>query len=262
MKPPLPALFISHGMPVMAVDPGTTGQFLADLAGQLPRPRAIVCISAHLEGVCALLTSDIRPETIHDFGGFSPELHRRQYPAPGDPALADRLVHMLRKAGLESQTLPDRGLDHSAWVPLSLMYPQADIPVVQLSIQTGEPPGYHYRLGSALEPLRREGLLILASGGATHDLAAMADYPRSAPPAPHAEAFDQWLEATITSGNIDQLLDYQRAAPAAGRNHPFPCEHFLPLLVAAGAGGPSATGRRLHRHFEYGVLSLAAYRWD
>jgi 4,5-DOPA dioxygenase extradiol len=256
----LPAIFISHGMPGMALDPGPTGHFLAELPLRFRRPRAIVCVSAHLEGTLALVTADTRPATLHDFGGFSPALHAMAYPAPGDPALAGEVAALLRKAGFKAKRLADRGLDHGAWVPLSLMYPKADVPVVQLSVQTGEPPGYHLALGQALAPLRDDDVLIMGSGGATHDLAAMADRRRGDPPADYAEAFDNWLATTITTGATDTLLNYRQAAPEAGRNHPYPAEHFLPLLVAAGAGNGHAT--RLHRHFEYGVLSLAAYRWD
>lgn len=258
----LPAVFISHGMPSMALAPGPTGRFLASLPAHMARPRAILCISAHLEGTRALLTTDSRPETLHDFGGFGTALHAIRYPAPGHPKLAERIVALLRGSGIPAAPLPDRGFDHGAWVPLSLMYPEANIPVIQLSIQTGEPPVYHFALGRALAPLRAEGLLILASGGATHDLSAMPDHPRTAPPEPYAEAFDAWLENVITAGEIDALQNYRQSAPHAEQNHPYPHEHFLPLMVAAGAATPSTAGRRLHRHFEYGVLSLAAYRWD
>ena len=258
----LPVLFISHGMPSMALDPGPTGRFLADWARNSPRPRAIVCISAHLEATQALMTADVRPTTLHDFGGFAPALHTLEYPAPGDPILAGRMVAMLQKSGIQSALLPDRGLDHGAWVPLSLMFPEADIPVIQLSVQTDEPPEYHYALGRALAPLRNEGVLIAGSGGATHDLAAMVGHRRNDPPAPYAEAFDRWLEDAVTSGDSETLLGYRQSGPAADRNHPYPAEHFLPLLVAAGAGAQAPCGTRLHHRFEYGVLSLAAYQWD
>ena len=156
----LPAIFISHGMPSMAVDPGPTGRFLSRLPQGIEHPRAIVCISAHLEGTQALVTVSARPETIHDFSGFSKALHAMRYPAPGDPTLAVQIVAMLQKAGIEAQGLDDRGLDHGAWVPLSLMYPQADVPVVQLSVQTDATPEYHLALGRALAPLRDDKVLV------------------------------------------------------------------------------------------------------
>lgn len=258
----LPSIFISHGMPLMAIEPGPTGRFLADLPRHFDRPQAIVCISAHLEGAHPLVTADAWPETIHDFGGFSPDLHAMRYPVPGAPELAGAIVTMLKDSGFQAKPLMNRGLDHGTWVPLSLMYPKAGIPVVQLSVQTDESPACHLALGHALTPLRDDHILILASGGATHDLAAMPGHRRSDPPTTDAEAFDRWLETIITTGRTDLLLNYRQSAPAAERNHPYPAEHFLPLLVAAGAGGPSNPGTRLHRHFEYSVLSLAAYRWD
>lgn len=259
----LPAIFISHGMPGMALDPGTTGRFLSMLPRRYGHPRAIVCISAHLEGTQALVTVSGRPETLHDFGGFAKALHALRYPAPGDPALAGHIVSILQKKGFSAKGLTDRGLDHGAWVPLSLMYPQANVPVVQLSVQTDATPEYHLALGQALAPLRDENVLILGSGGATHDLAAMTGYRRGDPPVAYAEAFDCWLQAAVTTGDNAALANFRRLAPEADRNHPYPAEHFLPLLVAAGAGTtPAGSATRLHRHFEYGVLSLAAYRWD
>lgn len=257
-----PVLFISHGMPSMALSPGPTGGFLAALPREFAKPQAILCISAHLEGSRALVTADEQPETLHDFGGFGTPLHALRYPAPGHSSLAERIADHLVQAGIEAQCLWNRGLDHGAWVPLSLMFPEADIPVVQLSVQTEQAPDYHFALGRRLAVLRGEGVLILGSGGATHDLPAMADHRRSDPPEPYAEAFDRWLETVLTAGETETLLDYRRKAPQAERNHPYPAEHLLPLIVAAGAGGGSSRARRLHRHFEYGVLSMAAYRWD
>ena len=258
----LPVLFISHGMPTMALAPGPTGHFLATLPRELVKPQAILCISAHLEGTCALLTADAQPETLHDFGGFGAALHALRYPAPGHPPLAGRIADSLVQSGIEADCLLDRGLDHGAWVPLALMFPEADIPVVQLSVQTEKSPEYHYDIGRRLTFLREQGVLILGSGGATHDLPAMADHRRDDPPVTYAEAFDRWLETVLTAGDAAALLDYRRKAPEAERNHPFPAEHFLPLIVAAGAGGASACANRLHHHFEYGVLSMAAYRWE
>ena len=259
---PLPVLFISHGMPTMALAPGPTGRFLAALPRQFAKPQAILCISAHLEATRVLVTADEGPETLHDFGGFGTPLHALRYPAPGFPSLAERIADHFVQAGIEAQCLVERGLDHGAWVPLSLMFPKADIPVVQLSVLTEQPPDYHLELGRRLAFLREEGVLILGSGGATHDLPAMADHRRNDPPEPHAEAFDRWLETVLTAGDTATLAAYRRAAPQAERNHPYPAEHLLPLIVAAGAGGASSRARRLHRHFEYGVLSMAAYRWD
>jgi len=257
-----PTLFLSHGMPTIALNPGRTGAFWERLGRDVGHPRAILCISAHLEGSQPLVTVDRHPDTIHDFSGFPRALYDIQYPAPGDPELAQELIDQLKHAGFPAKPLKNRGLDHGAWVPLRQLFPRADIPVLQLSLQTDETPEYHLALGQAMAPLRDQGILIIGSGGATHDLSGMAGNRIDMPPAHYAAAFDDWLADTIAQGDTAQLADYQRQAPHAERNHPYPAEHFLPLLVAAGAAATLPVGTRLFRDFAYGVLSLAAYRWD
>lgn len=257
-----PTLFISHGMPDIALDPGQMGAFWQQMGRDMKRPRAMIVISAHLEASRPLVTTDPYPDTIHDFSGFSRALYDIRYPAPGDPALARQVIHRLQETGYDAAALENRGLDHGAWVPLSRIYPQADIPVIQLSLQTTEPPPYHLALGQVLAPLRDEGILIIGSGGATHDLSGMAGNRRDTAPLDYAAAFDQWLADTVTSGALEHLADYRQQAPHADRNHPYPAEHFLPLLVAAGSAAENPSGICLFRQFAYGVLSLAAYRWD
>ena len=257
-----PVLFVSHGMPNIALNPGRIGAFWQQLGRELERPRAIICISAHLEATRPLVTNDPYPETIHDFSGFPRALYEIRYPAHGEPDLAQHLVTRLQQAGYDAAPLENRGLDHGVWVPLRSMFPQADVPVIQLSLQTTEPPAYHVALGQALAPLRDQGVLIIGSGGATHDLSGMAGNPMDAAPAEYAAAFDQWLADTVATGDIELLVDYRRQAPHADRNHPYPAEHFLPLLVAAGAAAETPAGIGLFRQFAYGVLSLAAYRWE
>jgi 4,5-DOPA dioxygenase extradiol len=257
-----PVLFISHGMPNIALNPGRTGAFWQQLGRDMDCPRAIICLSAHLEATRPLVTTDPYPDTIHDFSGFPRALYEIRYPAPGDPDLAEHVITNLQQAGYDAAPLEHRGLDHGVWVPLRSMFPRADVPVIQLSLQTAEPPAYQVALGHALAPLRDQGVLIIGSGGATHDLSGMAGNLIDAPPADHAAAFDQWLADTVATGDIDQLVDYRRQAPHADRNHPYPAEHFLPLLVAAGAAAETPAGIGLFRRFAYGVLSLAAYRWE
>jgi 4,5-DOPA dioxygenase extradiol len=143
-----------------------------------------------------------------------------------------------------------------------LMYPDATIPVVQLSVQTELDPKHHVDLGRALRPLREDGFLILGSGGATHNLPEIHKYSSDSPPTDYASAFDTWLEEVITQGREDALLNYKEEGPSASRNHPYPAEHFLPLFVPLGAAGPGAKGRLIHKAFMYGVLSMAAYAWD
>ena len=250
-----PSVFVSHGAPSLAIEKNDTVEFLRGLGAKLGRPRAILCVSAHWATRVPTLSAAEQPETIHDFGGFPAELYRVRYDAPGAPFLAARAVELLSAAGIESEVSPERGLDHGAWVPLSLMYPEADVPVTQLSVQPLAGATAHFRMGAALAPLRREDVLILATGGATHNLYQLG----SGTDAPEwAARFDEWLDEKIRGGPYEELLDYRRLAPNAELAHPTD-EHLLPLFVAAGAGGGVATGRGLHRGWTHGSLSMAAY---
>lgn len=256
-----PAVFVSHGMPAIVVQPGLTHHFFRGLGQTFDRPEAVICVSAHWEAVRPRLTTAIMPETIHDFSG-PPILFEKHYPAPGDPDLAREALKLLTHAGIDAGTDPSRGLDHGVWVPLVLMYSEADTPVVQLSVQTELDPQHHLNVGRALRPLRERGVLILGSGGATHNLPEIHQYKVESPPPEYAVAFDTWLEEAITQGREDALLNYREEGPSASKNHPYPAEHFLPLFVPFGAAGPGAKGRLLHKAFMYGVLSMAAYAWD
>lgn len=261
MTQPMPTLFVSHGPPTLSILDAPAATFLKGLGAQLPRPRAILCISAHWEAWRPTVSGPAAPSTIHDFGG-PPQLFNLRYPAPGDPALAGRVVELLKAGGLDAGIDPERGLDHGAWVPLRLIYPEAGIPVLQVSIQTETDPAHHFALGRALAPLRKEGVLILGSGGATHNLPEIQGHRMTGPPVDYAEAFDAWLEAVIRDGQTESLLNYEAEGPFAARNHPWPAEHFLPLFAPLGAAGEGVAGRPLHRSFMYGLLSMAAYRWD
>ncbi len=256
-----PTLFVSHGAPTLALETTGTAAFFAGLGQQLPRPKAIVCVSAHWESDIVRVGASPAPETVHDFYGFPAPLYALRYPAPGEPALARRIVERLVEAGFSAELAPQRGLDHGVWVPLSLMYPAADIPVVPVSLQTGQGPAHHLALGRALRGLREEDVLILGSGGATHDLGGFGRYAAGAPPADYAAAFDTWLEEVVQGGDETALDGYLAQAPQARRNHPTP-EHFLPLSVPMGARLPEETGRRIHDGFTYATLSMAAYLWE
>ena len=257
----IPSIFVSHGMPAILVQPGPTHHFLKELGGMFDRPKAVICASAHLEAIRPILTGTSQPETIHDFSGPK-VLFEKRYPVAGHPELAQQVVTVLNNAGFDAGTDPSRGLDHGAWVPLMLMYPEADIPVVQLSVQTELDPQHHLGLGRALKPLREEGVLILGSGGATHNLPEIDKYKIDSSPPDYAVAFDAWLEKAITEGQEGALINYKEEGPSASRNHPYPSEHFLPLFVPMGAADTNARGRLLHKTFMYGVLSMAAYAWD
>ncbi|MEO8558356.1 MAG: class III extradiol ring-cleavage dioxygenase, partial [Rhodospirillales bacterium] len=199
-----------------------------------------------------------KPETIHDFSGFPEPLYRLRYPAPGAPELAIRAIQLLGEAGIDAAPDAGHGLDHGAWVPLMLMYGNADIPVAQLSIQFPKDARWHLKLGHALAPLCDEGVLVLGSGSAVHNLREL-EYDAQGGITPWAQEFEAWLNDTIARGDEAALADYRRLAPHAARAHPRD-EHILPLFVAAGAalGKP---GKLLHRSFEAGSLAMAAWSW-
>lgn len=254
----LPSLFLSHGAPTLSLDPGDTGAFWQRLGQELPRPRAVLCVSAHWMTEEATVSAPVRNETIHDFYGFPEPLYRLSYPAPGAPSLAERVASLLGSAGIACAVDRSRGLDHGAWVPLRLMYPAAEIPTIQLAIQPYRDAAWHDRLGAALAPLREEGVLILASGGAVHNLRGLARQGGAAPK--WAQEFDDWLAAALAEGRKAELLDWLERAPHAREAQPTP-DHFLPLFVALGAAGADPRGERLHQGFTLGSLSMAAFRF-
>ncbi len=258
MSDPLPALFLSHGAPSLVLDDHPARHFLSGLAATLPRPRAILVVSAHWETNRPALTVSVAPQTMHDFAGFTDALYRLRYPVPGDAVLAGRVMELLGHAGIQAVADYHRGLDHGAWVPLMLAWPAADVPVVQLSLQPALGPAHHLALGAALSGLGFEGVLVIGSGSATHDLSGWHGHGLLDAPEPYAQAFSDWLAATVESGDAAALLDFRGRAPQARRNHPTD-EHFLPLMVAWGAGGSQAPGRRIHASFAHGVLAMDAY---
>lgn len=253
----LPAVFLSHGAPTLAVEDGSDTQAWAALARELPRPREILVVSAHWDTAQPVVSSAAQPETIYDFFGFPRELYAVRYPAPGAPTLAGRVAARLGAAGLTCEVDPARGLDHGAWVPLKWMYPQADIPVTQLSVQSRQGPRHHHALGRALAELRDEGVLVLASGGIVHNLRELEWHMRgSKEPTEWARLFNEWIATRVERGSLDELIDYRRQAPSASRSHPTE-EHFDPFFVALGAGGFPA--KRLGLGFDLGSLGMDGY---
>jgi 4,5-DOPA dioxygenase extradiol len=256
-------LFISHGAPNLALHPSRTREFLKALGGTVGQPRAIVTVSAHFETDVPTVVTDPNPGMIYDFGGFEPELYRQVYAAPGSPSVAQEVTALLADAGLAPQTVARRGYDHGAWVPLQLMWPAADVPVVQLSIQPERDAAHHHALGVALKPLVESDVLILASGSMTHNLRAVFGprglTPRDAPPLDWAGAFAEWVAERTLAGDVDALVRFEEAAPHALKNHPTD-EHFMPFFVALGAGG--GRGVRLHAEIQHGALAMDAYRFE
>ena len=253
----LPSIFLSHGAPTLPITESPARDFLAGFAPRLPRPKAILVASAHWDTPVPAVNAVSVNDTIHDFRGFPDALYGLRYPAPGSPALAERVSELLTDAGLEHRIERGRGLDHGAWVPLLLMYPEADIPVVQLSVQSRLGPAHHFALGRALAPLRAEDVLIVGSGSFTHNLHEFFGAAADEPEPDWVTGFADWFDRALVEGRTQDLLDYRRRAPAAARNHPTE-EHLLPLYVALGAA-PDGRASRLHASADRGVLRLDAY---
>lgn len=257
----MPVLFLSHGAPTLPLEAGETGEAWRKLAAQMPRPAAILAISAHWESHIPTLSRAVQPETIHDFSGFPEELYRIQYPAPGAPEMAETAARLLQQAGIPVQLDDRHGLDHGAWVPLSIMFPQADIPVAQLSLQPERDPDWHLALGRALRPLREEGVLIVGSGAITHNLRAVFRHPQDEPAPAWVTEFCDWIAARISAGDIESLRSYRTLAPHAVENHPTD-EHLLPLFVALGAASKVEDARHLNRVMTFGLLAMDAWLFD
>lgn len=259
MTPTLPALFVPHGAPTFALHPGAAGRALAAKATALATPRAIIIVSAHWDTAVVTVGVAERPETIHDFWGFPEELYALRYPATGCREAAAEVIAALEATGQPVATDERRGLDHGAWIPLRLMFPDADIPVIPLSIQSHGGPGQAFRLGQALAPLVARGFLVVASGNLTHNLRdfQLAWRNGGATPA-YVREFTDWLAARLVARDLPALLDYRRQAPGALQAHPTD-EHLLPLFVALGAAGEAARAERFHAGIDDYVIAMDAY---
>jgi 4,5-DOPA dioxygenase extradiol len=253
----LPTVFVSHGSPMHALQPGAVRGVWQGIAQRLPRPKAIVMSSAHWETDAPAVTGAARPETIHDFYNFPRPLYEIQYPAKGDPGLAERIVQLLNSNDLNSTKDADRGLDHGAWSPLLHMYPEADIPVIQVSVQTHLGPRHHVEVGRALAPLAHEGILLFGSGHMTHNLREMDRSGRGGI-LPYAKDFQSWTNERIQSGRLDELVEYRRLSKDGVRAHPTD-EHFLPLFFALGAAPEKYRAEHLYDGIEMGALAMDAY---
>lgn len=255
----LPALFVSHGAPLFALEPGETGPALTQLGAELRRRqpvRGVLVLSPHWMSQGLRVMTGGQPDTWHDFGGFPRPLYALQYPAPGDPALADQVLQLLQAAGLPAQADRQRPFDHGAWVPLMHLFPQADVPVVQLSLPASAGPEDVLALGQVLAPLRDQGVLLLGSGSMTHNLSEFFGGERE--PAPYVGAFARWVESALERGDLPALLDYRRQAPQAQRAHPTE-DHFLPLFFALGAGGGAfSRPRYVSREVMHSMLAMDA----
>jgi 4,5-DOPA dioxygenase extradiol len=256
----LPTLFISHGSPMNGIEETPSSRTWAGLGRTLPKPRAVLVASAHWETSLPMLSGNPKPQTIHDFGGFPDALFQVRYPALGAPELAAQAVELLKGAGITAGVNGCRGLDHGAWVPLKWMYPNADVPVVELSLQPEVGTARHVELGRALAPLADDGVLIVGSGHATHNLRDWMSNPRRREPLRYAQVFADWVSDRLAAGDTEALIAYREQAPDAARAHPTE-EHFLPLLVAWGAAGEGARAERLSTGFDGGALANDSYEF-
>ncbi|WP_211209855.1 DODA-type extradiol aromatic ring-opening family dioxygenase [Uliginosibacterium gangwonense] len=256
----MPVLFISHGSPMHAIEPSTAATAWAEFAAGIPVPRAVLMVSAHWESGIPLLGGNPQPETIHDFGGFPEELYRIHYAAPGAPDVAQEALQLLRDAGFSAGIEGCRGLDHGAWIPMLKMYPRANIPVLQLSVQPALGAPHHLALGRALMALRDTGVFIIGSGHMTHNLRDFFVNPVSSGAVPYVKEFRDWVDQRVRSGNTEELLQWEHLAPHARRAHPT-SEHFLPLFVALGAAGEGYKVESSFEYFDGGVLAMDAYKF-
>ena len=250
------SLFVSHGAPTFALEPGLAGAALADLGRRLPKPEAVLVVSPHWMTTGIRVGFSEKPATIHDFSGFPPELYRMEYPVSGHPALAGKALALLEAAGWKPLADASRGLDHGAWVPLMHLFPDASAPVFQVSMPMDLDSESAWQLGKTLRPLEHDGVLIVGSGSLTHNLYEVRWGDRNA--SDYAREFTDWVRANIREGNHEQLIGALELAPHARRAHPTE-EHFLPLLMAAGAAGTGSPGTLIDGGIEHGVLAMDAF---
>lgn len=253
-----PALFVPHGAPTFALQPGEAGAAMTRFVGRLARPKAVLVVSAHWETAVPTLGVVPRPETMHDFYGFPGELYAIRYPVAGAVAEAMDARTLLEEAGLTVALDTRRGLDHGAWIPLRQIFPDADIPVVTLSVQPHLGPAHHYRVGEALAPLREAGVLVIGSGNLTHNLGHFHQLRGADRPPAYVEAFQDWVRDRLEAGDVDALLNYRQRAPGAVEAHPTD-EHLLPFYVALGAAGRDLATETVYRGVEYNMLAMDTY---
>ncbi len=266
MDKTLPSIFVSHGSPMIALEPGAAGAFMQRLGPAIDaafgRPRAIVVVSAHSTAREPVLLAAPRHAAVYDFGGFDPRLNTLRYDAPGAPALADDVAALLGAAHLPAHVLPQGGLDHGIWTALRYIYPDADIPLLPLAFVTSQTPAQQFALGEALQTLGQDGVLVLGTGSITHNLrrafAGGLHPPTDLPEAAESRAFRDWMRQRGAACDWDALRDYRAQAPFAVDMHPTD-EHLLPWFVAAGAGGHNAAALRLHDSVTMGCIGMDAY---
>ncbi len=254
---PVSSIFVSHGAPTLLIEDLPVRTFLTQAGKSLGRPEAIIAFSAHSVSDGVVVSSAEKLHQVYDFWGFPSQLYDIRYEPPGSASVAETVIELLEDAHIDVERSSQKGIDHGMWIPLSLMYPDADVPIVSMTINAHMDPQRHLEIGKALRPLTERGVLIFASGGLTHNLGEFGMYPIDSESPPYVSAFADRVERWLAAGRAGDLVRWRELLPHAARNHPTP-EHFMPLFVAMGAGngGGSAT---LHRSYAYGVLAMDAY---
>ena len=259
----LPSFFIAHGAPLLAIENNEYTQFVSELGKTLPQPKAIILFSAHYEAPVQRVSDIVGEfETIYDFGGFPEALYQIKYPAKGERTITDEIRGLFKENGIPFEIDTSRGLDHGAWVVLKMLYPNADIPVISMSVNQRLTPEEQYKIGKALSHLREKDVLIIGSGGTVHNLRIVAWEKDGKENEQWAIDFDQWLEQHLTTWDTASLFDYYSLAPNA--QHAVPAygkEHFVPLFYAMGAADDTKQAKLLHRSYRYGNLSHSVWQF-
>ena len=253
----LPGLFISHGSPMLALDPEQVGPALQRLGHNLPRPQAIIVMSAHWESSALEVNTGVRPETWHDFRGFPQPLYELRYPAPGSPELAEEILQLLAETHLPAHANSTRPRDHGVWMPLLHMYPEADIPVIEISLPMNMNADQIYKIGQTLAPLREKQILLIGSGSITHNLKELSWQDQSDKTPEWASTFRNYVVSKLNHSNYDAVLEWD-TIPFLSKNHPT-LEHFAPIFFAMGTGPRFSI---VHSSFSMGALGMDIYRFD
>jgi 4,5-DOPA dioxygenase extradiol len=255
----IPSYFFAHGAPSIVLEQNAYTSFLKEFAGNITKPKAIVIFSAHWEDTVQTISTADTYGTIYDFSGFQDELYQMTYPAKGERLLSDKIHSLFAKQGIQSGLDEVRGLDHGSWAVLKLIYPDVDIPVVALSVNRHLSNEEQYRIGRALSELREQDVLIIGSGGTVHNLRRLNWQAERADD--WAESFDSWLQSKLEAWDMNALFNYRELAPYAQESVPTN-EHFIPLLLAMGAGDKNRQAKLLHRSYQYGNLSLSCWQFN
>jgi 4,5-DOPA dioxygenase extradiol len=258
----IPSFFIAHGAPLLAIEDNEYTQFLNNLGRTLPRPKAVVLFSAHWESFTQKVSEVDEYKTIYDFGGFPEALYRIQYPAKGDKHITKDIKELFTKHGVPYEVETERGLDHGAWVVLKLLYPNADTPVISMSVNPHLTPEEQYKIGKSLSALRENDVLIIGSGGTVHNLRALKMGEDNGPIDEWAIDFDEWLARHLNNWDVDSLFKYNYLASAANMAvPPYGNEHFIPIFYAMGAADDGQKATLVHRSYRYGNLSHSVWQF-